>query len=173
MATYEAIVRWCTCADWKDAVALCNNHPLLIYFTFSITAAAMYWWMSHYTGADLCLALMPYLLPKMHNRYFFPADIFSFALLAFNYRLWSITAAFQLGSLFAYIPYFFHGITSYFIIVAGPAIGSLFISMGLLVLALLNAIEFGPTNAHWRRKLEEKMSNWYQPHVEPGADNSN
>ena len=107
--------------------------------------------------ATLCLGLMPYLLPKMHDRYFFPADIFSFALIAFNARLWPIALTFQLGSGFAYIPYFFHGHASQWIIVAGPAIGSLFISAGLLALTLIVAVELGKSDALWRQKLENRL----------------
>lgn len=107
--------------------------------------------------ATLCLGLMPYLLPKMHDRYFFPADIFSFALIAFNARLWPIALTFQLGSGFAYIPYFFQGYISQWIIVATPAIGSLFISAGLFALTLIVAVELGKTEAPWRQKLEIRL----------------
>lgn len=47
---------------------------------------------------------MPYLLPKMHDRYFFLADILSYALAVSRPRAWSIgvAVAIQLGSLGAY-----------------------------------------------------------------------
>lgn len=52
--------------------------------------------------ATLSLALMPYLLPMMHDRYFFPADIFSFILAMLRPRWFLLPVLFQTASLLAY-----------------------------------------------------------------------
>jgi Gpi18-like mannosyltransferase len=49
--------------------------------------------------AALSGALMPYLLPKMHERYFFVADVMTFTLAFVIPRLWATVALFQVGSL--------------------------------------------------------------------------
>ncbi len=56
--------------------------------------------------AALSGALMPYLLPKMHDRYFFVADIMTLTLAFVIPRLWLPAPLFQIGSLLAYLPYF-------------------------------------------------------------------
>jgi Gpi18-like mannosyltransferase len=53
--------------------------------------------------AAWCAALMPYLLPKMHDRYFFVADIMTLALAFATPRLWGTGVLFQAGSLLAYL----------------------------------------------------------------------
>jgi Gpi18-like mannosyltransferase len=50
-------------------------------------------------------ALMPYLLPKMHDRYFFVADIMTLTLAFVVPRLWAAGALFQVGSLLSYTTY--------------------------------------------------------------------
>lgn len=52
--------------------------------------------------ALLSAALMPFLLPRMHERYFYPADILSLALVLYRPRWWWVAAAFQVSSLLAY-----------------------------------------------------------------------
>ena len=56
--------------------------------------------------ATLSAALMPYLLPKMHDRYFFVADIMTLTLAFVVPRLWVTAPLFQVGSLMAYLAYF-------------------------------------------------------------------
>jgi Gpi18-like mannosyltransferase len=56
--------------------------------------------------AALSAALMPYLLPKMHDRYFFMADILTLTLAFVVPRVWVTPPLFQLGSLLAYTGYF-------------------------------------------------------------------
>jgi Gpi18-like mannosyltransferase len=58
-------------------------------------------------GAVLSVASMPFLLPRMHDRYFFPADVMSIALAFYKPRLWLVPIAFQITSLAAYAPYLF------------------------------------------------------------------
>jgi Gpi18-like mannosyltransferase len=48
------------------------------------------------------VALAPFVLPKMHERYFYPADVLSYVLAFFLPGLWYIPAAYQLVSGLAY-----------------------------------------------------------------------
>ena len=84
--------------------------------------------------AALSGALMPYLLPKMHERYFFVADVMTFALAFVIPRVWATAALFQVGSLLSYLPYF--GVSPH-----GPiyAILPVTFSLGILTLAYVNA----------------------------------
>jgi len=56
--------------------------------------------------AALSGALMPYLLPKMHERYFFVADIMTLTLAFVIPSAWVTAPLFQVGSLLSYLPYF-------------------------------------------------------------------
>ena len=86
-------------------------------------------------GANLLLlaavvaAAMPYLLPKMHDRYFFLADILVYALAICRPRPWAIAAAvaIQLGSLGAYVSHLLD-------LSIGKYIGALLIGVALLIL---------------------------------------
>jgi Gpi18-like mannosyltransferase len=53
----------------------------------------------------LWLGLEPSLLPRMHDRYFFPADIFAFLFACLVPRAWWIAILFQAGSTLAYAQY--------------------------------------------------------------------
>ncbi len=54
-------------------------------------------------AASLCVMLEVYTLPKMHERYFYPADLLLLMLVALNpRRYWLAAATMQLVSLFAY-----------------------------------------------------------------------
>jgi Gpi18-like mannosyltransferase len=53
----------------------------------------------------LWLGLEPSLLPRMHERYFFPADMFAFLFACLVPRCWWIAALFQAGSTLGYIGY--------------------------------------------------------------------
>jgi len=55
-------------------------------------------------SATLSVAIVPFLLPKMHDRYFFAADILSIALAVCDRRLWFVPVLFQCSSLVAYLP---------------------------------------------------------------------
>jgi Gpi18-like mannosyltransferase len=54
--------------------------------------------------ATMFVALSPFLLPKMHDRYFFAADIFSIVLALCQPELWLVPVMFQISSLLAYTP---------------------------------------------------------------------
>ena len=51
------------------------------------------------------LALKLSLLPRMHDRYFFPADMFAFLFACLVPRAWWIAVLFQAGSALAYAQY--------------------------------------------------------------------
>lgn len=80
--------------------------------------------------AMLCCAAMPYVLPKMIDRYFFLADLLSIALALVRPRYWIAAILFQLGSLTSYLAYFEFSMT-------GP--GFAFVPMTLGVITVLLA----------------------------------
>jgi Gpi18-like mannosyltransferase len=55
--------------------------------------------------AAMSVFLVPYLLPKMHDRYFFPADVFLILLACVMPRFWPAALAMQAGSLVVYAGY--------------------------------------------------------------------
>jgi Gpi18-like mannosyltransferase len=55
--------------------------------------------------AAACAAAMPYVLPKMHERFFFPADVLALALAFALPRYWSAAVLLQTGTLLAYMHY--------------------------------------------------------------------
>jgi Gpi18-like mannosyltransferase len=55
-------------------------------------------------SATLSVAMAPFFLPKMHDRYFFAADLLSIALAIENRRLWFVPVLFQCSSTLAYVP---------------------------------------------------------------------
>ena len=56
-------------------------------------------------AVTLWLGLEPSLLPRMHDRYFFPADMFAFLFACLVPRAWWIAVLFQAGSALAYAQY--------------------------------------------------------------------
>lgn len=52
-------------------------------------------------------ALTPCLLPKMHDRYFYTADVFSIIVAFLVPGTWFIPIAYQIISLLSYMPYLF------------------------------------------------------------------
>jgi hypothetical protein len=48
------------------------------------------------------LALVPFLLPKMHDRYFYPVDVFSFATIIFVPEMWFVPILYQIISGLSY-----------------------------------------------------------------------
>jgi cytosine/uracil/thiamine/allantoin permease len=57
-------------------------------------------------AAALSVTLMPYVLPKMHDRYFLGADLFAYALACVDRRFIWAAVAMQISSLLAYAPEF-------------------------------------------------------------------
>lgn len=58
----------------------------------------------HVLAATTFAAVLPFLLPKMHDRYFFAADLMSIILAFYVPRLWMVPVLFQLTSITAYAP---------------------------------------------------------------------
>ena len=81
--------------------------------------------------ATACAVLMPFLLPKMHDRYFFPADVLSYAyaVVAPGRRSIATASAVQLGSLAAYSSILF-GLR------AGPVLGAAAMTVAAVLIAL-------------------------------------
>ncbi|MEW6402361.1 MAG: hypothetical protein AB1649_11210, partial [Chloroflexota bacterium] len=69
-------------ANWRTKILLTQGKILLIALT--------------------ALVLVPFLLPKMHERYFYPADVFSYAVAILNPELWILPVLYQFVSGFAY-----------------------------------------------------------------------
>lgn len=63
------------------------------------------------TAAALFAILVPFLLPGMHERYFFLADVMTVVLAVYRPRLWFVPLLVQASSLLSYLPYLF-GTTS-------------------------------------------------------------
>jgi Gpi18-like mannosyltransferase len=61
---------------------------------------------SIFLAATLSLTLMPYVLPKMHDRYFFPAEIFLIVLAAIRTEFILPAALLECSSLLCYLNYF-------------------------------------------------------------------
>jgi len=53
------------------------------------------------------VALLPYILPRMHDRYFYPADVLSLLVAFYRPRLWFVPLLFQASSLLVYDNYLF------------------------------------------------------------------
>ena len=59
------------------------------------------------TVAALFAILVPFLLPGMHERYFFLADVLTVVLAVYRPRLWFVPLLVQASSLLSYLPYLF------------------------------------------------------------------
>ena len=82
------------------------------------------------TLSAFALILTPYLLPKMHDRYFFPAEVFAVLLAFHRPRFWWVPIALGLTSVNGYLHYGF-GTEAPFVPLAGAAV------VPLLILVLL------------------------------------
>jgi Gpi18-like mannosyltransferase len=58
-------------------------------------------------AALVSVALVPFLFPKMHDRYFYPADTFSLIAAFFIPELWFVPIAYQVISTLSYLPFLF------------------------------------------------------------------
>ena len=56
----------------------------------------------------ISVALVPFVLPKMHDRYFYPADIFSLLAAFYMPELWFLPILYQIISSLAYSVYLFN-----------------------------------------------------------------
>lgn len=64
-------------------------------------------------AAVTSVAMAPFFLPKMHDRYFMPADILAIALACCRPKLWFIAVGFQVTSSLAYVPIITDSMTEY------------------------------------------------------------
>ena len=58
--------------------------------------------------ATFSVLIMPYLLPKMHDRYFFPADVIAIILAFYCPRYWYVPVVIGSVSVLAYMPFLFN-----------------------------------------------------------------
>lgn len=85
-------------------------HPVLEIGLAIFAAASLSWaWINwkwrmiftsrkYFLTALTSVALVPFLLPKMHERYFYPADAISFVTAIFIPQLWFVPVLFQISS---------------------------------------------------------------------------
>lgn len=64
------------------------------------------------------LALVPFVLPKMHERYFYPVDAFSFAAIIFVPEMWFVPILYQLISSLSYSVFILDASTNFVILAA-------------------------------------------------------
>ena len=69
--------------------------------------------------AALFTFIIPFVLPKMHDRYFYLGCVFLLLLCFFDVRVFGALVLSQIGSLLAFIPYF-SGWSPIFVMVAAP-----------------------------------------------------
>ncbi|NOT04028.1 MAG: hypothetical protein HOP27_05455 [Anaerolineales bacterium] len=64
------------------------------------------------------LTLVPFVLPKMHDRYFYPADVFSFAAIIFVPEIWFVPILYQLISSLSYSIFILNASTIFVMVAA-------------------------------------------------------
>ncbi len=111
------------------------------------------------TAAALFAILVPFLLPGMHERYFFLADVLTVVLAVFVPRLWFVPLLVQASSLLSYQPYLFGRVVAVL-----PTIAALLMLAALIVVAhrLLS-------DAFRRDPLEVELENLTSPLAERPA----
>lgn len=124
-ATYEAQTETFTKLS-KNAANLFfffenqSSYKPVLYIGISLAAVLLIIWVLIYGlrkyeinksilvfSALVSVALVPFILPKMHDRYFYPADIFSIVMAFFFPQFWFVPIAYQFISLTSYLPYLF------------------------------------------------------------------
>jgi hypothetical protein len=78
--------------------------------------------------ATLSMALMPYVLPKMHDRFFFGADMFAYALAWVDRRYIWAAIGLQIGSTLSFAPEF-----SWYALPGGPEDWAWAVALGALI----------------------------------------
>jgi len=79
--------------NWRAKIA-CNHRQIMLM-------------------ALAALTLVPFFLPKMHDRYFYPADVFSFATIIFVPEMWFVPILYQLISCLSYSIFILNASTAY------------------------------------------------------------
>ena len=127
-----SVIQYLTLVDYDDGVIIGTVGAAV--GGLGLALLALRWRLA---GRDLlllattCAVLMPFLLPKMHDRYFFPADVLSYAcaVVAPGRRSAATAAAVQVGSLAAYSSILF-GLR------AGPVLGAAAMTVAVVFIAL-------------------------------------
>ena len=107
---------------------------LAVLAGIAIAATSLRW---RFETTDLLLlalssaALMPYILPKMHDRYFFIADVLAYSLAIAKPRLWTVAVAvlIQVGSTGAYLSHLYG-------FKVGTPLGAIAIGLALCIIAV-------------------------------------
>lgn len=97
------------------------NHDLVNWIGLGVTTLAMLLYLgvrwfkwkdvspkSMLYDLSVLTLLLPFLLPKMHDRYFLPAAVFLLLLTFLDFRVIWAALLCQLALLFSYVPYFLH-----------------------------------------------------------------
>lgn len=103
--------------------------------------------------ATLSMAIMPYILPKMHERYFVGAVVFSFLLMLMRPTLWPIFMCLEIGSSLAHFK-FLHSM-AYTMNVATLTVAFVGTTAGLFLLLDLVASVFAPgASGRWQQYVQ-------------------
>lgn len=87
-----------------------------VLFGFTVIGILLYWlWLNRkyidtntiFNIAFLLAVLVPYVLPKMHDRYFYLADILSIIFVLKNPNKWFVAVIIELLSMISYLPFLF------------------------------------------------------------------
>jgi hypothetical protein len=100
--------------------------------------------------ATTVLAVMPSILPKMHERFSFPADAFSHVLMLANWRFWPICLGLQIGSFISYMAYCYR-------IENAALFGVPFTLVAVTMLLLVTTAEWKPYGPALSQKAESRV----------------
>jgi Gpi18-like mannosyltransferase len=100
--------------------------------------------------ATTVVAVMPSILPKMHEQFFFPADDFSYVLMLANWRFWPICLGLQIGSFISYMAYCYR-------IENAPLFGVPFTLVAVTMLLLVTTAEWKPYGPALSQKAESRV----------------
>jgi Gpi18-like mannosyltransferase len=96
---------------WAFPAALLEQPPTALYvlgYTMAAVAIAFYIWRRPeptIAAALLSIIMLPFLLSKMHERFFFLADALSLSMVFMHPRTFPVFVAVQAGSLLSYVSY--------------------------------------------------------------------
>jgi Gpi18-like mannosyltransferase len=99
--------------------AVPSNLGTIVGLVVAILIVGDWIWFNAWAKSDLnqsmillmslvSVALVPFVLPKMHDRYFYPADIFSLLAAFYMPGLWFLPILYQIISSLAYIVFLFN-----------------------------------------------------------------
>lgn len=85
--------------SWLTPVGILGTALLLAYWVYATAKSGVEFDQKHIVLiAFLSVALTPFLLPKMHDRYFYPADVLSIVLAFYWPSLWFVPILYQFAS---------------------------------------------------------------------------